>query len=396
MIRKLKRRFIFTTMGAITLLLLAVSGFLCLGAHRVIYSDSDQALKRSLVLALGEKTQYPMEAGKERAVVLSIDPETGAIENKSDAMLEHFSEDEQLQMARDLAQGKHDKQSNVRSFVKTKDGKTYVALIDTTMENRLMATALESVGVFALLIWAALFLLVWLLSGWVVRPMAQAWDLQRQFVADVSHDLKTPLTVILSNSELLSQQGQDTPELSRILTAGQRMKELVQQMLTLARLEDSPTFLGETLDLSDMAMETALAFEATAFERGLTINENVEPGLLVKGDRAQTQTLMDCLLDNACKYAAPGSTITLTLEKSGARKVKLTVHNTGSYISPEDLPHIFERFYRADKSRTGSESSGLGLAIVQSIVQRMKGTIWAESDPTAGTAFVVLLPREAA
>jgi signal transduction histidine kinase len=99
------------------------------------------------------------------------------------------------------------------------------------------------------------------------------------------------------------------------------------------------------------------------------------------------------LLDNACKYAAPGSRVTVSLEKAG-KKARLIVHNTGSYIPPEDLAHVFERFYRADKSRTASDSSGLGLAIVQSVVERMKGAVTAESSQESGTAFTVLLPRE--
>ena len=186
----------------------------------------------------------------------------------------------------------------------------------------------------------------------------------------------------------------DVPELDRIETAGHRMKDLVQKMLTLARMEDDPNRgAWESLDLSDMVMETALAFEAAAFEKGLTIDENVDSDLIVKGNKAQLQSVVECLLDNACKYADPGSAVTVSLEKAG-KKAKLTVHNTGSYIPPEDLGHVFERFYRADKSRTAGDSSGLGLAIVQSVVETMGGTVAAESSQEGGTAFTVLLPRE--
>ena len=172
------------------------------------------------------------------------------------------------------------------------------------------------------------------------------------------------------------------------------MEDLVQKMLTLARMEDDPNRgAWETMDLSDMVMESAIAFEATAFEKGLTIEENVESDLIVKGNRAQVQSVLECLLDNACKYAAPGSAISVSLEKAG-KKAKLTVHNTGSYIPAEDLPHVFERFYRADKSRTASESSGLGLAIVQSVAESMGGSVLAESNEATGTSFTVQLPRE--
>ena len=398
MIQKLKKRFILTSMAVVTLVLLLVSGALFIGARKVIYSDADQMLKRSLVLAFGGSgaSGEGRHGGRERAVVLTIDPETGAIENRTDGTLDNFSEEEQRALAREAAQGKSLNKKGVRASVEKRNGKTYVAVVDTAMEDRLQAAAVKALALFAVGVWLALLLLVYLLSGWAVRPMAKAWDMQRQFVADASHDLKTPLTVILSNSELLRQQGEsgDSPELERIQSAGKRMKDLVQKMLTLARMEDDPNRgAWESMDLSDMVMETALAFEAAAFEKGLTIEENVESDLVVKGNRAQVQSVVECLLDNACKYAAPGSRVTVSLEKAGKR-AKLTVHNTGSYIPPEDLQHVFERFYRADKSRTEGDSSGLGLAIVESVVEAMGGTVAAESSETGGTAFTALLPRE--
>ena len=396
MIKKLKRRFILTSMAVVTLVLLIVTGVLFVGARRVIYADADQMLKRSLMVSLTEKPGGEGRGNRfERAVVLTIDPETGAIENKGDATLEHFSEEEQQELAKEAARGGKLKNKGVRASVEERNGKTYVAVVDTAMEDRLVTAAAKALGLFAAGTWLALLLLVWLLSGWAVKPMAQAWDMQRQFVADASHDLKTPLTVILSNSELLKQQSaEDTPELDRIEAAGRRMKDLVQKMLTLARMEDDPNRgAWESMDLSDMVMEGALAFEATAFEKGLTIDENVESGLVVKGNRAQVQSVLECLLDNACKYADPGSSVTVSLQKAGKR-AKLTVHNTGSYIPPADLPHVFERFYRADKSRTEGDSSGLGLAIVESVVEAMGGTVAAESSENGGTAFTALLPRE--
>ena len=398
MIQKLKKRFILTSMAVVTLVLLLVSGALFIGARKVIYSDADQMLKRSLVLAFGGSgtAGEGRRGGRERAVVLTIDPETGAIENRTDGTLDNFSEEEQKALAKEAAQGKSLNKKGVRASVEKRNGKTYVAVVDTAMEDRLQAAAVKALALFAVGVWLALLLLVYLLSGWAVRPMAKAWDMQRQFVADASHDLKTPLTVILSNSELLRQQGEsgDSPELDRIQSAGKRMKDLVQKMLTLARMEDDPNRgAWESMDLSDMVMETALAFEAAAFEKGLTIEENVESDLVVKGNRAQVQSVVECLLDNACKYAAPGSRVTVSLEKAG-KKAKLTVHNTGSYIPPEDIQHVFERFYRADKSRTEGDSSGLGLAIVESVVEAMGGTVAAESSETGGTAFTALLPRE--
>ena len=207
MIRQLKKRFILTSMAVVTLVLLLVTGVLYFGARKVIYSDADQMMKRSLMFALGEKGGGEGRGNRfERAVVLTIDPETGDIENEGSATLERFSEEEQKALAKEAAQGKKLNNKGVHTSVAKHNGKTYVAVVDTNLEDRLVTAAVKALALIAAGVWAALLLLVWLLSGWAVRPMARAWDMQRQFVADASHDLKTPLTVILSNSELLKQQ----------------------------------------------------------------------------------------------------------------------------------------------------------------------------------------------
>ena len=201
MIKKLKRRFILTSMAVVTLVLLLVSAVLFLGARRVVYSDADQMLKRSLMISLGEKGNGEGRGGRfERAVVLTVDSETGEVENRSSGTLQNFSEEEQQELAQEAARGGKLKNRGIRASVEKRNGKTYVAVVDTAVEDRLLTAAIKALVLFAAGTWAALLLLVWLLSGWAVRPMATAWDMQRQFVADASHDLKTPLTVILSNS----------------------------------------------------------------------------------------------------------------------------------------------------------------------------------------------------
>ena len=139
MIKKLKRRFILTSMVVVTLVLLLVLGVLFVGARKVVYSDADQMLKRSLMISLGEKGGGEGRGGRnERAVVLSIDPETGEIEKKSSGTLINFSDQEQQELAQEAAQGKALKHRGVRTSVEKHNGKTYVAVVDTTLEDRLL------------------------------------------------------------------------------------------------------------------------------------------------------------------------------------------------------------------------------------------------------------------
>ena len=231
-------------------------------------------------------------------------------------------------------------------------------------------------------------------SRWVTRPVEKAWKQQRQFLSDASHELKTPLTVILSNAELLEGAGlAEKPARwsGNIHTEAEQMRTLVEQMLTLARADNGvrPAAM-EPLNLSDVATDCVLAFEPVAFEAGKPLEERITADITVVGDADRLRRLISILLDNAVKYGAEGGHITLTLEKTD-RQARLTVSNPGDPIPPEHLAHLFERFYRADASRGEKSGFGLGLAIADTIAREHKGMLKAESD-TASTRFTFTMP----
>lgn len=168
------------------------------------------------------------------------------------------------------------------------------------------------------------------------------------------------------------------------------MKSLVDSMLTLSRLEYLPTAKKETVDLTDLAEEAVMRFQPVAFEAGHELNDHIAEGVALTGDREKLAQAAGVLLDNAIKYAAPGTPIGCTLEKAGNKAV-FTVENQGEAIPPEKLAHLFDRFYRADESRTGAQGFGLGLAIAQTIAQAHRGQIRCESD-SHSTRFILTLP----
>lgn len=239
---------------------------------------------------------------------------------------------------------------------------------------------------------------IWL-SGWAVRPVEKAWKQQRQFVADASHELKTPLTVILANTGLVLSHPEDTVAaqskwLEYTHDEAEQMKELVDDLLFLAKSDAArqPAARAETA-MSEVALGCLLPFESVAFEAGVALEHRITPGLSLRGDEGQLRRLVMILLDNAVKYAGPGGTVTLTLERHQER-LRLAVHNTGEPIPPEHLPHLFERFYRADAARNRSGGGyGLGLAIARSIVEGHHGRLTVTSTAAAGTTFTALLPR---
>ncbi len=267
-----------------------------------------------------------------------------------------------------------------------------IAFMDSTFEQATLRSLVRVcllIGAAALLV---LFGLSWLLSGFVTRPVARTWQNQQQFLSDASHELKTPLTVILSSADLLktSAQPEQRQYVDNISVESRRMKALVEDMLTLSRTESGRAAPFAPLDLSDLVTDAALRFEPVAFEAGHPLQYDIQNGASLSGDRQQLDQLLDILLDNAVKYAAKDAPIRLTLDISGKNAV-LAVENPGDPIPPDKLPHLFDRFYRVDDARTGAGGFGLGLAIAQQIVRRHKGTITAASDARA-TRFTVTLP----
>lgn len=231
-----------------------------------------------------------------------------------------------------------------------------------------------------------------LLARWAVRPVEQAWDQQRQFVADASHELKTPLTVILTNAELLSDPAYDEERKqdfsANILTMSRQMRLLVEELLDQARVDNSK-IQHQPLDLSKLVEEALLPFEPVYFEAGRNLVSQIEPGISLSGSGKHLCQVVEILLDNGCKYSDPGSTTLLRLSRHG-RNALLSVTTPGTPLTEEQCIDIFKRFYRVDAARTRTGSYGLGLSIAQGIVAQHGGKIWAQSQEGSNTFFVLL------
>lgn len=250
--------------------------------------------------------------------------------------------------------------------------------------------------VFVGLICQLIFLgIAFLLARWAIKPVEDAWARQKQFVADASHELKTPLTVILTNAELLQ-----TPQLSpesrsqfteNILTMSHQMRGLVESLLELARVDNGTLKTHFTqLDLSRLVQDAILPFEPLYFEQGMTLQLQVEDRIFVMGSESHLRQVLEILLDNARKYASPNARVEVRLERQTSHCL-LSVSDPGDPIAKDDLENIFKRFYRVNKARRMNHSYGLGLPIAQGIVGAHQGKIWAESAGGKNT-FRVQLP----
>ena len=280
---------------------------------------------------------------------------------------------------------------------RTVSGTAYLAFVDMSAASgwQSLALTLTGVGVVAL---AAFFVISMFFSRWALRPVDQAWRQQRQFVADASHDLKTPLTVILANTSILLEHPErsiasESQWVESTQHEAEQMQGLVGDLLLLAQVDEgTATPAIERIDLADLVEGELLQFESVAFERSIDLNSKLDESVAVHGNAMRLRKLVGTLLDNACKYADDGGSVNVALRQS-ARRVELAVHNTGFAIAPEDLPHVFDRFYRADKARTRDDSGhGLGLAIAHAIAEEHGGTLAVASDDTHGTTFTLTLP----
>ena len=270
-----------------------------------------------------------------------------------------------------------------------------IACVDISGVQSAIRTLICNCCILGFAALAVFFLLCILLARWIAKPVEIAWKNQQQFVADASHELKTPLTIIMTNAELLQNSQYEEVEKQQfsenILSMAKQMRGLVEGLLTLARLENTHTkLIYSSINLSQLINEALLPFEALFFENNLTLTASIENDVRITGDRSRIQQVLDILLDNAMKYSYPNSEVSVWLQKH-AHGCILSVINQGDPISPADLKRIFHRFYRVDPARKMNQSYGLGLSIAERIVQEHNGKIWAESN--GGTnLFHVQLP----
>ena len=272
-----------------------------------------------------------------------------------------------------------------------------IVFSDITSETRAAGYLFKNCILIGLAGLVLFFIVSVLLARWAVKPVEQAWEQQKQFVADASHDLKTPLTVILTDTELLQSASCSEEDrksfLNSIHTMGEQMRGLIEELLSLTRADDPDSAKAlQLMDLSRCVSDAVLPFEPVFYEKGLVLETEIEEGLCIKGDETQMKQVTEILLDNAQKYCAPETETQISLKRQG-RNAILMVESHGDEISKDDLERIFNRFYRIDRTRSMNQSYGLGLAIAKQTVENHKGKIWAESRE-GSNCFFVQLPAE--
>lgn len=306
--------------------------------------------------------------------------------------------DEIIKTASETKEGKF--QCGRRYFVvanKQVPGGTLYAVYDRTAHHKeLIDRAIQS----ALMLCLALIIIgiiAYIISSKTLRPIKEAMDKQSDLIANASHELKTPLTIISANMDLLKSEPGSTVEensesISAINSQIERMQGLIQNMLELSRMEQAE-IKKEELNFSEITTGACLSFEAVCFENGTELIEEIGPDISINGEKEAIERLVIILLDNANKYCGKNGKIGVRLSQDG-KKAHLAVMNTGEAISDEDAKHVFDRFYRTDGARENknNQSFGLGLSIAYATVSGHGGTISCHGIEGKGTVFEVALP----
>lgn len=268
-------------------------------------------------------------------------------------------------------------------------GHNSLTIIHNKMAKNKLLNLLKTSGIIFVILEAVIIFASIKITSWIIKPVIETFNKQKQFIADASHELKTPIAVIMANAEALEKEPTETKWLNNIKTETERMNELISDLLDLAKLESgsqSATYTEE--NISKIIEKTALTFESLIYENKLKFNYDIQSDITLKCNSTQIKQLVAILLDNAIEYANENGEIGLQLEKQ-KNDVILKVSNTGKEIPKDIQEKIFERFYRADEARTRSKNKyGLGLAIAKNIVTNHNGKITVQST-SEKTTFIV-------
>lgn len=252
-----------------------------------------------------------------------------------------------------------------------------------------LATVSFLVGVIFILL---LSFPVYLLTRSALAPVKRSIEQQKQFITDASHELKTPLAIISADADVLEMCEGENEWVSSIKSQTARMDTLVRNLVSLSKLDETANESEHvTFNVSEAVLDTALNFEPLAKSRNLRFTLDVAPDLTLKGSEGEIRQLVSLLCDNALKYTNDGGEIRLSLYKNG-KTLCLDAYNTCESIEKDKLPHLFDRFYRADKSRARETGGyGIGLSIAKAIVERHKGKIGASSQDGRSILFRIQL-----
>lgn len=431
MIRKLRYKFIALSMAVLFLVLLIILGSINILNYRNIVSEADSILAvlkendgkfpienalprndipKEDILQEGdlasEKQENPMGMGRLNhlspeipyesryfSVALSED---GSITSVDTGKIAAIDTETAMDYAKELWENGKEKGfiDNYRYIqCEEETGRSRIIFLDCTRNLLTFQTfLLTSLGISLIGMLAVLILII-LLSKRIVRPVSESYDKQKQFITDAGHELKTPLTIIDADAEVLAMELGENEWIEDIQRQTKRLASLTNNLVYLSRMEEENNVMQMIeFPISDVISESAEDFQTIAKSGEKTFHVQIQPLLAIKGDEKAIRQLISILLDNAMKYTAAGGTVELNLNRQG-KHICLEVSNETDAVKKEDLPYLFDRFYRADASRNSQTGGyGIGLSIARAIVITHKGKITADMKSENNLTIRIMFP----
>lgn len=407
MIRKLRIKLILTSMLSLLFVLSVIFGTVGIINYRNILSDADSILS---ILAENDgsfpemglsgkelhkrEQRFSPELPYETRFFSVTFAENGTVHSVNIGKIAAVDTAAAISYAQSVAESGRTRgfTGNYRYMVYTAGEETHIIFLDCGREmgsfRRFLWTS-AGVSILGLL---AVLLLVVFFSGRIVKPFSRNYEKQKQFITDAGHELKTPLTIIDADAEVLNMDMGENEWIRDIQIQTKRLAQLTNSLIQLSRMDEQPEAEKIEFPLSDLMEETAETFQRLAQTQNKTFLSRIQPMISMYGDQNAIRQLVTILLDNAIKYSDEGGRIEFTLEKQ-KKLIRICVFNTAQSVPRESLERLFDRFYRGDPSRNSSTGGyGLGLSIASAIVAAHKGKITASTRDEKSLSLVITFP----
>ena len=412
MLETLRKKFIVTNMVLVGIVLVIVFLTICTN----IYDIQRDEVEKTLNAPFAGGTRYDTDMGVLTSIVVIVDKEGNFAETYlNGATLDRATLRKVVTtvMNDDVSKGKIGRYNLYYEKSQVFDTMTAIVFVDSHRLESVMARTIAVSVIAFILAMVIVYFISRFVASIAIEPVERSWEQQKRFIADASHELKTPLTVILANSDILKHRKDSTIKdeekwIDSTMHEAIHMKSLVDDMLFLAKNDSGHIHEDEMTEfnLSRLVEGDILQLEPLAYEKGINILDDIEPNIQFKGFERDMHQLIHILVDNGLKYTEgllgiePSIAVIMKRDKKDKKNIiTLSVSNPGTIIPPEKQEHLFDRFYRTDRARAkeGVGGTGLGLAIAKAIVERNNGTISVASGPiqgpnmTQGTTFTINL-----